>query len=102
MCDHCEEAARQSIEEAIKLLGHDASLVHPALRDEIESREIDETDLDSFFIQAAISRLAIALAQREHKPPFIVLGEIAGAMMTAQKEAEETAEFIRIAGISLN
>jgi hypothetical protein len=102
MCMKCEQQALAQIEEGMKLLRHDVSALHPVLREQIEQDDANEEELSNFFLQAAIARLACALALRSHKPPFIVLGEIAGSMMEAQAETEEIQNFINMTGLSPN
>ena len=102
MCENCEHRVREAVEEGIRLLAHDTSALIPELRAEMESGEVDPVDMDNFFIQCAIARLAMALAMRQHKPPFLVMGELAGTMMAAQMETEAVDEFINSIGLSRN
>jgi hypothetical protein len=101
-----EERAREHVEEAIKLLAHDTSTLDPMMREMVQA-SLDDPDVDlgmvdSYFVQLAISRLALALAHRFDTPPFLVLGGIAGTMMEAQIEMERTHEIMSQFGISLN
>jgi hypothetical protein len=88
MCDRCEDKAREHVEHAIRLLGHDMSLIAPMVRKDLEEGTDSDADVDNFFINAAMARLAMAVAMRTHQPPFIVMGEIAGAMMESQMVTE--------------
>ena len=102
MCENCEEKAREQVEEAIRLLGHDMSLIDPILRQDLMDNEHDHENVDNFFIQVAIARLACALSIRTGAPPFIVMGEIAGTMMHAHMETERLHEIMNYTGQNLN